>query len=761
MNKILLSFLFASFTVSAFATDIGFTENKGQFRTAGTKDYPANVLFRSYGTSAAMYVTDHGIDYFFTKKEKTSDDNSVSVTGWSRIGMTLTGADIRKENIATEDPLPGVTNYYLADCPQGITGVRSWHKVTIRNIYPGIDWVLTADNEKGVSHDFIVHPGADPALIRISYTGENLGDMKASDADLVFPTAYGSLNEGKLHVYEQGSGRVVPASFDILLDLPGCMRKSSAAHAEVSYAISSYSVNETLVIDPPLQWSSTQASTSADYGYATIAAGDGSGDVIVTGASDGTDFPVQNAYQGQLYGFEDMVVFRLDQNGNRLWSTYYGGTGDEQGKGIASDAGGNCYVTGSTGSNDFPTLNPVQPGYGGGVHDVAMLKLNGAGVRQWATWLGGLQSDNGTAITCDVNGNCFVTGYTNSSDFPVTPGAAQTVKNIGYDAFVFKMNSTGVVPWATFYGGDDDDKGRAIALDPGMTDLYFTGSTLAGGFPVTAGVFQNSSMSAYNAEDAFIVKMDTSQSVQFASYCGGSDADFGQGIAVDLSGNIFITGYTLSANFPVVNPGGGAYVDSTIGSLGTHDAFVVECNSSGTQRLWSTYFGGSSPDMSFAIAYEAYAGIYICGNTASTDFPVQMPSDNLFYQPTQGDGGNFNDKFIAWFGQNDSLEWATYYGGANDDEAFGVCTDANDNIFMAGLSNNDIDVQKFAPGFPLAVFPGNETQNDLSVYPNPAQQYISVTVNSQANENPEFQLMDLSGKIIRQAEAGPAGPGNV
>jgi hypothetical protein len=396
-------------------------------------------------------------------------------------------------------------------------------------------------------------------------------------------------------------------------------------------------------------------------------------------------------------------------------------------------------------------LNPLQANYGSGVYDAAILKFNTTGVRQFASWYGDVSTDFGTAITVDASGNMYVTGYTNSANF-TTLSPIQFAKNIGYDAFIMKISSSYALQWATFYGGDDDDKARAITIDAAGANIYITGTTLAGGFPVTAGSFQNSSASAYNAEEAFILKMSTAQVVGFASYCGGSDGDFGQGIAVDNAGNIFITGYTLSSNFPVVNPGNGAYVDSTIGSPGTHDAFIVKCNSTGTARLWSTYFGGTSPDLAFGIAFDTYVGIYISGHTASTDFPLHQPVDNNYYQSTHGDAGSFNDMFFAWFGTNDSLKWSTYYGDASSNECYGVCVDIANNIFATGVSNNDIDVLKFGPGFitaiplPIARFPG------IIIYPNPANDQLSITFESEEQGNFRFEILNMQGQLIQSAE---------
>ncbi len=716
----------------------GFVENKGQIADHQGNSL-SNVLFQSSGTGPQIFVTTSGLTYVFHQYNSVApaENEKHNPLSWSKLEMNLEGATIKKENVVMENALEGYSNFYYAHCPQGILEVKSYHKVTIKNIYPGIDWVLNADDANGLSHDFVVHPGADPDQIKISYKGENENISLAKNGLLTISSPYGKIVEGGLNVFELNSRKNIAAKFSV--------NKNN-----LSFSLGDYNITDLLVIDPPLQWTMPQASTNFDYGYAVSAAHDGSGDVLLTGESDGTDFPVLNAYQGFENGFEDMVVVRLNSAGTRLWSTYYGGSNFEQGKGIASDNAGNCYVTGTTGSSDFPVLNSLQANFGGGTYDAMIVKFNSTGVRQWASWRGGTMNDYGNAITCDGAGNSYVTGYTNSSTFP-THLAIQSSKGVGNDAFIMKLDASQVLQWSTFFGGDDEDKGRAICLDATGANVYVTGSALSGTFPVTLGVFQSANANAYNYEDAFIVKMSSSQAVQFCTFCGGTDADFGQGIAVDNGGNVFVAGYTLSADFPITNPFGGAYVDSTLGALGAHDAFVMECNSTGTTRKWSTYLGGTAPDMGFAIAFDLNVGIYVCGNTASTDFPLHQPIDNNYYQSVQGDGGNFNDKFIAWFDVNDSMRWSTYYGDATDNEAYGICNDANNNIFVVGVDNNDIGVLKFSPGVPTAVADANILGEDF-IYPNPASETVNFKFSAEKNDAVKIEIVDMLGEYVAKEE---------
>jgi hypothetical protein len=747
---ILTIFVMSNFMLLNAQKEMGFVENKGQIADHNGNPLP-EVLFQSTGTGPQIFITTSGLTYVFHQRKTVAanqDDQNYDVN-WSKIEMHIEGASIKKENVIMENRLPGVSNFYYANCPQGILDVVSYHNVTIKNIYPGIDWVLNADDKKGMSHDFIVHPGADPALIQLNYKGMDLGKLDFDKENrLAFVSPYGTMYEGKLNVYEKESGKAVKAESDMLIGIYGCINVHThyVPNVTISYELSDYSHSSTLVIDPPLQWDMPQSSSDFDYGYAVAPAKDGSGDILVTGLTDGTDFPLLAPTQGGLSGSEDMIIQRLNSSGTRVWSTYYGGTNVEQGKGIVSDNSGNCYVIGNTGSSNFPVQNAIQASFGGGTNDMAILKFNASGVRQWATWYGSTGNDQGTAITADASGNIYLTGYTNSSAFP-TLNAIQSTKDIAYDACILKMNSSAVVQWSTFLGGDDDDKARAITIDAAGTNIYVSGTTISGSFPVTAGVFQSNSASAYNYEDAFVLEMSTAQVVQWSSYCGGSDADFGQGIAVDNSGNVFMTGYTLSSDYPVLNPGSGAFYNGTLGSPVTHDGFVTEINPAGTAKIWSTYFGGTGVDLALGIAYEPGHGIYVCGNSASTDFPTHQPIDNNYYQSVQGDGGNYYDMFISWFGTNDSLMWSTYYGITNSEEANAICVDANNNIFVTGIENNDLALLKFNPGFPLEIST-NEMPAGLSVYPVPANQNLFVNYYSENNSEINFSIFNLAGQCV-------------
>ena len=298
---------------------------------------------------------------------------------------------------------------------------------------------------------------------------------------------------------------------------------------------------------------------------------DASGNVFVTGYTSSSDFPTTaGAYDATANGSHDAFVTKLNPTGAGLvYSTFLGGSSGGLGNGIAVDASGNAFVTGTA----FVTkLNPTGTGL------------------VYSTFLGGSSGDFGNGIAVDASGNAFVTGYTSSSNFPTTAGAYDATFNGGSDAFVTKLNPTGTgLVYSTFLGGSgsssSSDSGSGIAVDA-SGNAFVTGYTSSSNFPTTAGAYD---ATANGGTDAFVTKLNpTGTGLVYSTFLGGSERDYGNGIAVDASGNAFVTGYTDSSNFPTT---AGAY-DAT--ANGGSDAFVTKLNPTGTGLVYSTFLGGSS-----------------------------------------------------------------------------------------------------------------------------------------------------------------------
>jgi uncharacterized repeat protein (TIGR01451 family) len=296
------------------------------------------------------------------------------------------------------------------------------------------------------------------------------------------------------------------------------------------------------------------------------------------------------------------------------------------GVGIAVDASGNAYITGYTFSTNFPTASPI---YGSNSWDAFVTKINAAGTSLvYSTYLGGSDYDFGFGIAVDTSGNAYITGYTYSTNFPTVSPIYGS--NTGApDAFVTKINAAGSsLAYSTYLGGYRDDYGYSIAVDtPG--NAYITGYTCSTNFPTASPIYGSNA----GICDAFVTKINASgNSLVYSTYLGGSDYDYGRSIAVDTSGNAYITGNAYSTNFPTASPIYGS-------NAGLSDAFVTKIYAGGSSLSYSTYIGGNDDDRGVGIAVDASGNAYITGWTYSTNFPT--------VSPIYGSNSGSNDVFVA------------------------------------------------------------------------------------------------------------------
>src|SRR2546422_760404 len=360
------------------------------------------------------------------------------------------------------------------------------------------------------------------------------------------------------------------------------------------------------------------------------------------------------------------------------YSTYLGGSGGDQGFGVAVDAVGNAYVTGFAGSSDFPTTaGAFQTAFGGGEADAFVTKLNPTGsALVYTTYLGGDGFDQGHGIAVDATGNAYVTGQTFSTNFPTTTGTVQPgfsgVSSIIGDAFVTKLNATGsALVYSTYLGGGDDDEGFGMAVDA-TGNAYVTGQTLSTNFPTTADTVQPGFAGTI---DAFMTKLNpTGSGLVYSTYLGGDSDDLGNGIAVDATGNAYVTGLTFSTNFPTTP---GAF--QTTPKFAS-DAFVVKLNAAGTALVYSTYLGGDGFDQGHGIAVDAEGNAYATGGTSSTNFPTTTGAFRTTF-------GGRSDAFVTKLnGDGSALVYSTYLGGFSSDRGNAIAVDAAGNAYGAGLT---------------------------------------------------------------------------
>jgi hypothetical protein len=358
------------------------------------------------------------------------------------------------------------------------------------------------------------------------------------------------------------------------------------------------------------------------------------------------------------------------------YSIYLGAQNFDQLNAVATDSSGNTYAVGYTTGDLFPTTNPLQPTFHGD-SDAVICKLNPDGMGfKYATYLGGVSADQAYAVAADGFGNAFVTGVTYSPDFPTTANAYQTTKKGTSDAFVVKLSSDGsALLYSTYLGGGSDEFPGGIAVSA-TGSAVVVGQTFSGGsgpnsFPTTASAFQ----SVFGGDsDAFITSFSGTGALAFSSFLGGNNAEYATGVAIASTGEVFVTGWTKSINFPTL----GAYQSGIGGGFGgTADAFLTRVNATGSAILSSTYLGGAGTDLATGVAIQSGHAVVV-GSTNSSNFPTLAAAQATLASP------GLTDAFVTRFTASASgLDFSSYWGGAGDDAAAGVAADA-DNSYVVG-----------------------------------------------------------------------------
>jgi Bacterial Ig-like domain (group 1)/Beta-propeller repeat len=364
------------------------------------------------------------------------------------------------------------------------------------------------------------------------------------------------------------------------------------------------------------------------------------------------------------------------------FSTYLGGSGDDDAASITVDANGYTYVTGQSASIDFPATAGAFRVTNAGLNDVVVTKLDPAGsALVYSTYFGGISDDEGEGLAIDAAGNAYVSGHTYSKDFATTAGAFRATwpaqGGNAFVAFVAKLNPTGSgLVYSTYLGGAGGDDAGAIAVDGGG-NAYVTGVASSSNFPVTVGAFQTA---IRGQEDAFVAKLNASGSaLVYSTYLGGGSTEHGSAIAIDADGYAYVAGRTTSGDFPTTP---GAFQTTKSSGSTSHAAFVTKLNPSGSALAYSTYLAGSGSDLARAIALDGFGNAYVAGRVGSSNFPTTAGA----FQTTLAGG---KDAFVAKLDPGGAaLTYSTYLGGALDEEASGIAVGADGSVYVAGKTKS-------------------------------------------------------------------------
>ncbi|MFC2156120.1 SBBP repeat-containing protein, partial [Acidobacteriota bacterium] len=598
-----------------------------------------------------------------------------------------------------------------------------WHNdvptsmaVRYKNLYKNID-LKVYGIEKMIEYDWIIKPSGNPQDIRFEYKNAK-GTHIDDKGDLIIDTEFGELvhkrpvsyqkrgahESNRRGIFHKSQWKIRVDALRQPLSIHQTHRTAAAKnfapqreHIDVKFkkigknsygfAVGDYDKNRELIIDPVvLVYSTYLGGSSDDYSYGIAV--DDSGDVYVTGYTWSNDFPTRNQYM-EYQDDIDVFVSRIDTTrsgaASLIYSTYLGGRPyQDYGTGIAVDGSGNAYVTGYTRSSDFPTRNPYQEYQGNYDAFITRLDTNKSGDSSliYSSYLGGWHSDYGQDIAAGDSGNVYVTGYTYGPGFP-TCNPYQGEYHGSRDAFVTGLNTNrgGVssLLYSTYLGGEYSDSGKSIAVDNNGY-IYVTGETGSADFPTRH---------AYQAHqtftEVFVTKLNPNQggdsSLIYSTYLGGESEESGYGIAVDSSGNAYVTGFTYSMDFPIRNEyqdyQGAWYVFEDYS-----DAFVarVDTTLSGDSSLiYSTFLGSLSSDYSCGIAVNNSGIAYVTGSTGGSDFPTRHE-----FQAYQGDGDAFVAGLNTGLAGDSSLIYSTYLGGGARDGGMSIAVDNNGHAYVAG-----------------------------------------------------------------------------
>jgi hypothetical protein len=393
---------------------------------------------------------------------------------------------------------------------------------------------------------------------------------------------------------------------------------------------------------------------------------------------------------GNSYSFgfaaSTAVIVKLSPTSQLIYSALLEGGVKYVGplSGIAVDPAGNVYVAGAA-TAGLPVKNAAQPAFASlnaWQPDAFVAKLDPTGSRWiYCTYLGGRGWDYASGIAVDAAGNAYVTGSTDSADFPVTPGALQPALRGGINAFFTKLDPGGAVLYSSYLGGSVEDRSEGISVTP-QGDIYLAGWTSSPDFPVTAGAYQRSYR---GGDDGFLVRLDPTGRLRYSTYLGGSAGARIQSLAIDAAGNAYVTGSTYSNDFPTTGP------PLNQPPAGASKIFVTKLNNSGSALVYSTHFGSRGGDSPNGIAVDPWGNAVVVGGTNSLDFPTVRPFQAKLGNTTLPTCGSYPqfypcaDGFISKINASGTaFVYSSYLGGKGDDNITGVAVDSTGKVYITG-----------------------------------------------------------------------------
>lgn len=680
-----------------------FEANRGQTNS--------EVKFLSRGSGYALFLTSSGA--VLSLSERPSAQRITARV----LRMKLVGANAAAQ-VEGLDRLPGRTSYFIGNDPKKwVTDVPTYAKVRYRNLYPGIDLVFYGNDRNQLEYDFVLAPGANPDAIRVRFEGvEKLTASRDGDVIATLPGGVRIVQHQPL-VYQMRNGRRERVN-------GRCVIRGKNT---IGFMLAAYDRHRAVSIDPKLtlKYSTYLGGSGWDAG-AGIAV-DSAGDVYVAGTTGSDDFPTKNAYEGGCptappAACQSVFVAKFDPSksgaDSLLYSSYFGGNFAVDTGGMTVDSAGDVYIAGSAATADLPvTANAYQskcpsPGPNDSCSSAFVAELNpsasGDASLVYSTYLGGSARSDGDSIALDSNGKVFVSGYTESPDFPVTPEAFETscpgyTSQSGcYSNFISELDlsqsGSSALLYSTFFLSGAGI--NAMAVDS-SDRIYLAGTTGSTTLP-TVNAFQTSCPSASSSdgcEAAFVAKLDPSQpgaaALLYSTYLGGSLGDQGSAIAVDAQGDAYVTGFTYSTDFPTT---ANAFEKKCERQHGSACPFVAKLDPSASgaaSLLYSTYFGPRSfrrgYGMGNAITTDSSDNVYIAGEVGLAGYIPTRHSYQSDCPPPSGTtrSEGFVAKLNPSVSRSASLIYSTYLCGSGGDSANALAVDSAGNVYVTGSTGSD------------------------------------------------------------------------
>ncbi len=647
-----------------------FMENKGQVVDQAGQQHP-EVLFVAKAKGYTVFIDSAGLHYQFKVQlsgrrpnpgllgddlhgliDEPSEESMYKVHQLDFLPLNL-NPNMEIEGI---HPLDYRENYYnIPSQPRGIEDVRSYAAIRIRNLYPGIDWLLYW-KEGRLKYDFEVSPGADPDQIAIEIKGADAIELD-EQGSLVMKTPLGTLTDEAPNAAQLGAS--VGVSYTI-------------SEAVVHYRLEAYDTTQLLTIDPGIEWASYYGGLYTETPL-DISVSD-SGLIATGGVTDSPNLISYGNFPSTLGGLDDGFVLVIDSNGTPLWGTYVGGTGNETIYSVAFDHLGGLLACGSTESaTGIATPGSLQTTRSG-VADAMLLRFGLNGSLIWGTYFGGAQLDGAVALALSDSNEIYMAGGTEGVIplLPVGGGFQQAFAGGVRDVFVAKFTINGALTWGTNYGGTGGEASNSLAIDD-AGNLFLGGTTTS-----QSGIaYQGFQSSFAGVSDAFVVKFSPTGNRIFATYYGGPGQDQSLDLAIDSHANFYITGWTRSTSGITYN----GYQMTTPVQPNLGSAFLIKFDSMGN-RIWGTYYNGTIPSFGsfysngIGLAVDEQDGVYFVGRIRALD---GMADHGFQMFP-----GGYDDGFVAKFDSNGSRVWGSFWGGGAYDNLSKVATYKSDWIAVCG-----------------------------------------------------------------------------